>query len=215
MFGELLLAAQNTMSLWEENEVVLISDSSCLHLTHIYNRYNLRIPRLPSTPPPPLHPQPPSLPHSQRFPFKKTLKSMWLSHSIVVFSREGGQFYKLLWMGRSSISCTTIWMTCIRWHSFSFKPLPYHTEKPIRAPPRLPAVSPRWPSKERQCWSGSTQISDLSRLGGWNVGGWNVVHFLCPLLFPSDQQCRDALTCPCKTNSAVMPWPVLVRTTVP
>ena len=75
------------------------------------------------------------------------------------------------------------------------------SEKPIRAPPLLSAVSPRLPSKQCQCLSGRTQIvPDLER--------WNVGRFLSPLLFPSGDQCCDALACPCSENSSSLGAPL-------
>ena len=35
-----------------------------------------------------------------------------------------------------------------------------------------------------------------------HLGGWNVGHFLSPLLFPSGDQCCDALAFPCSENSS-------------
>ena len=58
--------------------------------------------------------------------------------------------------------------------------------RPMHAPPHLSAITPRLPSKRRQCLSAWTQIVP-------NLRGWNNGHCLSPLLFPSDSQCCDAL----------------------
>ena len=68
-------------------------------------------------------------------------------------------------------------------------------QRPIRTPPHLSGVSSRLPSKQCQCLSGWTQI--VLDLGGWNVG-----RFLSPLLFPSGDECCDALACPCSGSSS-------------
>ena len=62
---------------------------------------------------------------------------------------------------------------------------------------RPSAVSARLPSKQCQYLSGWTQI-DLD-LGGWNVG-----RFLSPLLFPSGDQCCDALATAAPTSYTLL-----------
>ena len=88
--------------------------------------------------------------------------------------------------------------------SFSFSSRCHHSALKglsIHAPPCLSAVFPILPSKQCQCLSGWTQfISDL--------GGWNVCHFLSLLLFPSGDQCCDALACPCSEGSTSLGAPL-------
>ena len=78
---------------------------------------------------------------------------------------------------------------------FQLKMASLRSERPIHAPSRLSAVSPRLPSKQRQYLPSWTQI--VLSLGGWNVG-----RFLSPLLFSSGGQCCDALACPCSKSSS-------------
>ena len=43
-----------------------------------------------------------------------------------------------------------------------------------------------------------------------DLRGWNVSHFLSPLLFRSDNQCWDALACPCsESKSSSSLWALL------
>ena len=74
----------------------------------------------------------------------------------------------------------------------------------VRTPSGLSAVSPRLPSKQWQYLSRWTQIV-------LDLGGWNVSRFLPPLLFPSGDQCCDALACPCSESPSSLwaPLPCL------
>ena len=59
-------------------------------------------------------------------------------------------------------------------------------------------------SKQYQSWSGWTQIVP-------DLGGQIVDHFLSPLLFPSDDQCCDALACSCPEKSPSFSPPLLCQ----
>ena len=79
-------------------------------------------------------------------------------------------------------------------------------ERPVRALPRLSAVSLRLSSKQFQCLSGWTQIVPAP----WAS---NVGFFLSPLVFPFGDQCCDAMPCTSSESSSSLWAPLPCQAT--